>query len=91
MDRNGMKDPVVEAALSRKRYLRKKILEAGLSDLGRPIQQTLSDTVNVIPRCAKETLGEVRGGLSGEKEAGMRQKKAASPTSAGRRRELQKT
>uniref|UniRef100_A0A7I4YC04 Uncharacterized protein n=1 Tax=Haemonchus contortus TaxID=6289 RepID=A0A7I4YC04_HAECO len=69
MDRNGTKDTVVEAAPSRKRCFRKKILEAGLSDLGRPIQQTMSDTVNVIPRCAKETLGEARGGLFGEKES----------------------
>ncbi|XGW26716.1 hypothetical protein V3C99_007370 [Haemonchus contortus] len=49
--------------------LKEKILEVGLPDPEGPIQQTWSNAVKVILGCAKETLGETRGGLRGNKEA----------------------
>ncbi|XGW05514.1 hypothetical protein V3C99_016118, partial [Haemonchus contortus] len=50
-------------------HLKEKILEAGLPNPEGPIQQTWSNAVEVILRCAKETLGETRGGFRGDKEA----------------------
>ncbi|XGW04108.1 hypothetical protein V3C99_015339 [Haemonchus contortus] len=54
---------------SEKEHLKEMILEAGLPDPEGPIQQTWSNGVEVILRCAKETLGETRGGCRGDKEA----------------------
>uniref|UniRef100_A0A7I5EA35 Transposase n=1 Tax=Haemonchus contortus TaxID=6289 RepID=A0A7I5EA35_HAECO len=50
-------------------HLNEKVLEAGLPNPGGPIQQTWSNAVKVILRCAKETPGETRRGFRGDKEA----------------------
>ncbi|XGW13282.1 hypothetical protein V3C99_013707 [Haemonchus contortus] len=50
-------------------HLKKRILGVGLLDPEGPIQQIWSNAVKVILGCAKETLGETRGGLRGDKEA----------------------
>ncbi|XGW04084.1 hypothetical protein V3C99_015322 [Haemonchus contortus] len=49
-------------------HLKGKILEVGLPDPEGLIQQTWSNAVKVILGCAKETLGETRGGTRGDKE-----------------------
>ncbi|XGW19497.1 hypothetical protein V3C99_003389 [Haemonchus contortus] len=54
---------------SEREHLKEKIPEAGLPNPEGPIQQTWSNAVEVILRCAKETLGETRGGFRGDKEA----------------------
>uniref|UniRef100_A0A7I4Z3B2 Reverse transcriptase domain-containing protein n=1 Tax=Haemonchus contortus TaxID=6289 RepID=A0A7I4Z3B2_HAECO len=53
----------------KREHLKERILEVGLPDPEGPIQQTWSNAVKVILGCAKETLGETRGGLRGDKEA----------------------
>ncbi|XGW12159.1 hypothetical protein V3C99_013104 [Haemonchus contortus] len=63
---------------SEREHLKEKILEAGLPNPEGPIQQTWSNAVEVILRCAKETLGETRG-------------RRNRLTSAGKRHELQRT
>nr|CDJ94780.1 endonuclease-reverse transcriptase HmRTE-e01 [Haemonchus contortus] len=50
-------------------HFKEKILGVGLPDPEGPIQQTWSNAVKVILGCAKETLGETRGGPRGDKEA----------------------
>ncbi|VDO67408.1 unnamed protein product [Haemonchus placei] len=45
---------------SEREHLKEKILKAGLPNPEGPIQQTWSNAVEVILRCAKETLGETR-------------------------------
>ncbi|XGW35446.1 hypothetical protein V3C99_019011 [Haemonchus contortus] len=72
--------------LFEREHFKEKILEAGLPDPEGPIQQTWSNAVKIILRCAKETQWETRGGFRGDKEAWfwndevqrvMRQKKSA--------------
>uniref|UniRef100_A0A183GWI8 Reverse transcriptase domain-containing protein n=1 Tax=Heligmosomoides polygyrus TaxID=6339 RepID=A0A183GWI8_HELPZ len=49
--------------------LRRAVLEAGLPDPAGPVNETWRRVAQTILRCAKETLGETRGGTRGDKSA----------------------
>ena len=49
--------------------LGRRILEAGLPDPHGPVQDTWTYAAEVILQCAKEVLGETRGGIRGDKAA----------------------
>ncbi|VDO75398.1 unnamed protein product [Heligmosomoides polygyrus] len=54
---------------SRRNELRRAVLEAGLPDPAGPVNETWRRVAQTILRCAKETLGETKGGTRGDKSA----------------------
>ncbi|VDP55815.1 unnamed protein product [Heligmosomoides polygyrus] len=78
--------PLSTHQAQKRNELRRAVLEAGLPDPAGPVNETWRRVAQTILRCAKETLGEAKGGTRGdksawfwneEKQAAVRRKKEA--------------